>query len=177
MPLHYVACLDAPELLAPPVVAFLERVVEVSTQLQVAEIDPGLADTAAFCERYGQPMEDSANCVIIAGKRGDIVRFAACIILATTRADVNGVVKRRLDVRKASFASSDEAVVLSGMEFGGITPFGLPEDWPVFVDARVLESSFAVFGSGMRRSKLFGPGRVLLDLPNAEVIEGLAAIR
>jgi prolyl-tRNA editing enzyme YbaK/EbsC (Cys-tRNA(Pro) deacylase) len=140
----------------------------------VAPIDPDLADTAAFCERYGVEIADSANCVVIAGRRGDAVRYAACVVLATTRADVNGVVRRRLDARKASFAPMAEAVELSGMEYGGITPIGLPDSWPVYVDAAVLERPAVVIGSGLRRSKLALPSTALADLDGAEVIDGLA---
>ena len=112
-----------PELLATPVAEALARLdPEVAETVGVAEIDPALADTAAFCERYGVAMDASANCVVVKGKRGGDIRFAACMVLATTRADVNGVVRRRLDVRSASFAPMDEAVALTGMEYGGITP-------------------------------------------------------
>ncbi|MHB1875492.1 MAG: YbaK/EbsC family protein [Streptosporangiaceae bacterium] len=96
----------------------------------VAEIDPDLADTAAFCEKYQVSPAESANCVVITGRRDGAARFAACVVLATTRADVNNVARRVLDVRKASFAPMDEAVALTGMEYGGITPIGLPADWP-----------------------------------------------
>ena len=174
MGLEYVSALDSIELLADPVTAFLRSKPAAALQLHVAEIDPDLADTAAFCEKYGIAMDASANCVIIAGKRGEAITYAACMVLATTRADVNGVVRKRLDAKKASFAPMDDAVALSGMEYGGITPFGLPEEWPVLVDSRVLDSEFACYGSGLRRSKLFGPGKALLELPSVEVIEGLA---
>lgn len=140
-----------------------------------AEIDPALADTAAFCERYDVLPEDSANCVVIAGRRGDTVSYAACIVLANTRADVNGVVRRRLEARKASFAPTDDAVALSGMEYGGITPIGLPPTWPVLVDAAVLAREVVVIGSGLRRSKIALPSRLLAQLPTAEVVEGLAS--
>ena len=119
-------------------------------------------------------MSESANCVIVAGRRGDAVRYAACMVLATTRADVNGVVRRRLDARKASFAPMDDAVALSGMEFGGITPIGLPADWMILVDAAVVAAGTVVIGSGLRRSKLALAGSTLLDLPNAELVDGLA---
>ena len=102
---------------------------EVS-DIGVAEIDPELADTAAFCEQYGVAPSESANCVVVAGRRDGVTRLAACMVLATTRADVNGLVKRELDVRKASFAPMETAVELTGMEYGGITPIGLPADWP-----------------------------------------------
>jgi prolyl-tRNA editing enzyme YbaK/EbsC (Cys-tRNA(Pro) deacylase) len=174
MALDYLPALDGPQLLAHPVVSFLRNIPEAAALLQVAEIDATLADTAAFCETYGHGMEASANCVIIAGKRGDEIRYAACVVLATTKADVNGVVRKHLDARKASFAPMDDAVRITGMEFGGITPFGLPTDWPVLVDSRVIECGFAVYGSGLRKSKLFGPGKVLLELPTVEVIDDLA---
>jgi prolyl-tRNA editing enzyme YbaK/EbsC (Cys-tRNA(Pro) deacylase) len=140
----------------------------------VGPIDADLADTAAFCERYGVEAIDSANCVIITGKREGVTRYAACVVLATTRADVNGVARRRLDVRKASFAPMEDAVSLSGMEFGGITPIGLPAPWPVWVDAAVLDRDVVVIGSGLRRSKIALPAARLVELPGAEAVEGLA---
>jgi len=142
--------------------------------VHVAAIDPDLADTAAFCERYEVGLDVSANCVVIAARRGDDVRYAACVVLATTRADVNNVVRRHLDARKASFAPMDEAVALTGMEYGGITPPGLPAQWPVLVDPSVIAAGDVVIGSGVRRSKLVLPGRLLAELPSAVVVEGLA---
>ena len=106
-------------------------------------------------------------------KRGGETRYAACVVLATTRADVNGVVRRQLDARKASFAPMDEAVARTGMEYGGITPIGLPADWPVLVDRRVAQSAGVIVGSGLRRSKLLVPGRALAELPGAEVLDDL----
>ncbi len=143
-------------------------------QVLVAPIDRELADTAAFCAAYGIGLEESANCVIVAGRRGEVTRYAACVVLATTRADVNGAVRRLLDARKASFAPMDEAVRLTGMEYGGITPIGLPKDWPVLVDARVVAIPHVVIGSGVRHSKIAIPGPALGALPGAEVIDGLA---
>ena len=139
-----------------------------------APIDPELADTAAFCATYDVAMQDSANCVVIAGRRGDVTRFAACVVLATTRADVNGVVRKRLDARKASFAPMEDAVTLTGMEYGGITPIGLPAPWLVLIDSAVLDRDVVVIGSGLRRSKLALQSSALPTLPQAEVIEGLA---
>ncbi len=165
--------LDRTDLLAGPVVEAI-RAWKGDDPFQVAEIDPELADTAAFCERYGVPLEASANCVIIAAKRGGEVRQAACVILATTRADVNGVVRKRLDARKASFAPQENAVAASSMEYGGITPFGLPADWPVLVDQAVVAQPYVVVGSGVRRSKLIVPGTALAAIAQSEVIEGLA---
>lgn len=167
---------ERPDLLAAPVKAALSAWAGPTPvgEVEVAEIDPDLADTAAFCERYASPLDASANCVVVAGKRGGEVRYAACMVLATTRADVNGVIRRRLDVRKASFAPQDEAVELTGMEYGGITPLGVPDGWPVLVDAAVAAAPRVVIGSGLRRSKLALPGAALAELPGAEVIEGLA---
>ncbi|MBB2892865.1 YbaK/EbsC family protein [Flexivirga oryzae] len=154
------------DLLADPVAAALGAV----PGLEVSEIDPELADTAAFCERYRSAPELSANCVVVAGRRGDLTRYAAVVILATTRADVNKAVRKFLDVRKCSFAPMDDAVRLSAMEYGGITPVGLPADWPVLVDERVADApASVVIGSGLRRSKCLVPPDELIALPGAEV--------
>ena len=118
----------------------------------------------------------SANCVVVAGRRGGDERVAACVVLATTRADVNGLVRRLLDVRKASFLAMDLAVEWTGMEYGGITPVGLPEDWFVLVDSAVVATPYVVIGSGVRRSKLALPGAALRDLPNAQVVDGLGQL-
>jgi len=170
-----VPALDRPDLLAPPVAAALALLTGTLSvgEIGVAEIDPAVADTAAFCEKYGVAPSESANCVVVAGRRDGQTRMAACMILATTRADVNGLVKRELDVRKASFAPMDTAVELTGMEYGGITPIGLPADWPVFVDEAVARSGRVVIGSGVRRSKLTLPGATLASLPGAVVLTGL----
>ena len=143
-------------------------------QIMVAPIDPALSDTAAFCDAYGVTAGESANCVIVSGKRDGVTRYAACVILATTRADVNGAVRRRLDVRKCSFAPMDEAVELTGMEYGGITPIGLPSGWPILVDARVIAAPHVIIGSGVRHSKIAIAGPALGALPGAEVIQDLA---
>jgi prolyl-tRNA editing enzyme YbaK/EbsC (Cys-tRNA(Pro) deacylase) len=161
-----------PELLAPPVqaaVAAWPRAAEVA----VVEIDPAYADTAAMSERYGVPMESGANCVVVMGRREGNERVAACVVRADTRADVNNLVKRTLDVRKASFLPMERAVEESGMEYGGITPVGLPGGWRVLVDAACLDIEAAVIGSGVRRSKLVVPGRLLGEIPGAEVTAGL----
>lgn len=168
---------DRPDLLADPVHdAVIALPPEEAALVGVAEIDPEFADTAAFCARYGSPPELSANCVIVAGKRGGELRYAACLVLATARADVNGVVKRRLDVRKASFAAMDEAVRLTSMEYGGITPFGLPAEWPLLVDATVARAPALVVGSGLRRSKIIASGALLAGLPAAEVLDDLGPL-
>jgi prolyl-tRNA editing enzyme YbaK/EbsC (Cys-tRNA(Pro) deacylase) len=173
--LDAVAARERPDLVAPPVAAALavwSGPVPVDA-IGVAEIDPDLADTAAFCERYGVGLDESANCVVVAARRGGETRFAACMVLANTRADVNGLVRRHLEARRVSFASLDAAVAETGMEYGGITPLGLPEHWPVLVDAVVAASPRVVVGSGLRRSKLTLPGKALADLPHATVLESL----
>jgi prolyl-tRNA editing enzyme YbaK/EbsC (Cys-tRNA(Pro) deacylase) len=157
------------DLLADPVAVAVETLSDV----HVAEIDPDLADTAALVEAYDVPLEISANCVVVAGRRGGEQRWAACVVLATTRVDVNGVVRRRLDVRKVSFAGMDDAVDATGMEYGGITPLGVPAGWPVLVDPAVVATERVVVGSGLRRSKLLLSGATLLQLPGAEVVDGL----
>lgn len=172
--LDCVPALQRPDLLAAPVATALGGLGADAEAVLVAEIDPGLADTAAFCAAYDVALETSANCVVVAGRRGEETRHAACVVLATTRADVNGVVRRRLDARKASFATMADAVTLSGMEFGGITPVGLPSQWPVLVDAAVARTDRVVVGSGLRRSKLVLPGPLLTRLPGAELVDGLA---
>jgi prolyl-tRNA editing enzyme YbaK/EbsC (Cys-tRNA(Pro) deacylase) len=167
--------LERPDLLGPPVaVALIELAGKLElSEIGVAEIDPELADTTAFCERYDVAPAESANCVVVAGRRDGATRLAACMILATTRADVNGLVRRELDVRKASFAQMDAAVELTGMEYGGITPIGLPADWPIYVDEAVAATPRVVIGSGVRRSKLTLPGAALASLPGAVVLQGL----
>lgn len=138
---------------------------------EVAPIDATLADTEAFCAAYDVALEASANCVIVAGKRAGETTHAAVMVLATDRADINGVVRKHLGVRKISFAPHDDAVTLTGMEFGGITPIGLPPEWPVLVDAAVVAAGAVVIGSGLRRSKILVDGTALAHLPTAEVID------
>jgi prolyl-tRNA editing enzyme YbaK/EbsC (Cys-tRNA(Pro) deacylase) len=173
--LRAVPALERPDLLGKPVAMALEALAPADAVLVgAAEIDPALADTAAFCEAYESPLDGSANCVVVAGRRGDETRYAACLVLATTRADVNGLVRKRLNARKASFAPMDDAVELTGMEYGGITPLGLPEGWPLLIDAAVAAAPEVVIGSGVRHSKLALPGWLVAAIPGAEVIDGLA---
>jgi prolyl-tRNA editing enzyme YbaK/EbsC (Cys-tRNA(Pro) deacylase) len=141
--------------------------------VEVVPCDPELADTTAFCEAYGYAMEDSANTIVVAG-RADPPRYAACVLLATTRLDVNGAVRRRLGVRKASFADAGATLELTGMALGGVTAVGLPEGLPLWVDAAVLERERIVLGGGSRSRKLLAPPAVLLAV-GAEVVQGLAS--
>ena len=164
--------LEHPALLADPVAAAL-RGWAGAAEVAAVEIDPELADTAAMTEAYDVPLDASANCVVVAGRRDGVERVAACVVRADTRADVNNLVKRTLDVRKASFLAMERAVEESGMEYGGITPVGLPGEWRLLVDARVVDIDVAIIGSGVRRSKLLLPGRLLAELPGAEVVPDL----
>ena len=163
--LTFVPVTEALQLVGEPVREHLQH-----DGLWVSEIDPDLADTAAFCEHYDIGLDMSANCVVVEAKRAERVWYAACLVLATTRADVNGIVRKHLGARKVSFASMDIAVSLTGMEYGGITPVGLPEDWPILVDQNVFDQERVVIGSGIRGSKLLAATDVLVALPNAEVL-------
>ncbi|MEU2431931.1 YbaK/EbsC family protein [Streptomyces sp. NPDC007861] len=145
-------------------------------QLLYVDTDPAIADTAAFVEHHGADLLDtSANCVVVAGKRGGEQTLAACVVLSRTRADVNGAVRRQLGARKVSFAPMDTATGATGMEYGGITPIGLPADWPLLVDSAVVDTEWVLVGSGRRRGKLIVPGKTFAGLPGAVVLEGLAA--
>ncbi|MFE6363023.1 YbaK/EbsC family protein [Streptomyces sp. NPDC057806] len=143
-------------------------------QIVYVDTDPQWADTAVFVEHYGRELlEQSANCVVVAGKRGGETSLAACVVLSTTRVDVNGAVRRQLGARKASFAAMDTATGETGMEYGGITPIGLPADWPVLVDSAVVDLPYVLVGSGRRRGKLLVPGKAFAELPGAVVLDGL----
>lgn len=171
--LDLVPALTRTDLLSPPVTAFLNGFAHAD-QVQVAEIDPALSDTTAFCERYGVGLEVSANCVVLRGKREGEVRTAAALVLATTRADVNGLIRKHLDVRKISFASMDEAVEETGMEYGGITPLGLPAAWQILVDDRVVATDQIVVGAGLRKAKLVVPGALVASISGVQVLTDLA---
>lgn len=172
--LDWIAALDRLDLVAAPVADALSALgPDEAAGVHVAEIDPALADTAEFCVAYDVPLDVSANCVVLAARRGGTSQLAACVVLATTRADVNGVARRTLEARKASFAPMDVAVAESRMDHGGITPVGLPPGWPLLVDRAVAEAERVIVGSGLRRSKLALTGRRLAELPGARVVDGL----
>ena len=135
--------------------------------------DPALADTAQFCAAYGFALEDSANTIVVVGKSEPRV-YAACIVLAPHRLDVNRAVKQKLGTRKASFAAADETRAITGMEIGGVTPFGLPPDLPVWVDAAVMRRDRIVLGGGSRSWKVLAAPEILRRLPNVQVVDGLA---
>jgi prolyl-tRNA editing enzyme YbaK/EbsC (Cys-tRNA(Pro) deacylase) len=156
--------------------ATLERALEGHGPYGLFACDPALADTAAFCAAYGFAPEDSANTIVVIGKSDPPV-YAACVVLATHRLDVNRVVKQRLGTRKASFASADETRDLTGMEIGGVTAFGLPAGLPLWVDGAVMGRERIVLGGGSRSWKVIAPPAILLTLPDVEIVDGLAAPR
>jgi prolyl-tRNA editing enzyme YbaK/EbsC (Cys-tRNA(Pro) deacylase) len=142
-------------------------------EYEVMECDPDFADTAAFCEKYGISPDESANTILVVGK-SEPRRYVACVVLATTRLDVNGMVRQRLGVKKASFASAEETRDLTGMLIGGVTPIALPDGIPVWVDAAVTKPASVVLGGGDRSTKLrMSPG-ALASLPGVEIVEDLA---
>lgn len=142
---------------------------------EVVPCDPELADTSAFIAAYGYAAEDSANTIIVVGK-ADPTRFVACVVLATTRLDVNRVVRQRLGVKKASFASGEQTEELTGMMIGGVTPFALPSDLPIWVDARVVERERLLFGGGSRSCKVVGPPELLTRQAQVEIVTDLAFV-
>lgn len=146
----------------------------LGTAYELFPCDPALADTAQFCAAYGFALDESANTIVVVGKSEPRV-YAACVVLAPHRLDVNRTVRARLGSRKSSFAGADETRDLTGMEIGGVTPFGLPADLPIWVDSAVMTRPRIVLGGGSRSWKVIAPPTILLALPNVEVVEGLAA--
>jgi prolyl-tRNA editing enzyme YbaK/EbsC (Cys-tRNA(Pro) deacylase) len=141
---------------------------------EIVACDPDLADTAAFCEAYGYSPDDSANAILVVGKSAERP-VACCVVLASYRLDVNGAVKRKLGTRKASFASAEDTIARSGgMQIGGVTPFGLPDDVPIWIDAAVMERELIIVGGGSRDRKILCPPASLAAITSAEVVEGLA---
>ena len=150
------------------------RVADLSTGgVTAIDCDPALADTAPFCAAYGYAMEDSANAIVVIGKSEPAV-YAMCVVLATTRLDVNKAVRKRLGTKKASFATAEDTEALTGMTIGGVTPFATPQGLPIWIDAAVMVRNRIVVGGGSRSCKVVGPPAMLLELGGAEVVEGLA---
>ncbi len=170
--LNFLPAKDHPELLADAVSRALINLSDAD-EIGVTEIDANLSDTAAFCEFYKVEMNQAANCVVLEAKRADRTWLAACVIFGNTRADVNGLARRTLDARRVSFAPMEEAVKQTGMEYGAITPVGLPADWSILIDKAVADSAYVIIGSGIRKSKLAIPGKILASLPNVQVLDGL----
>lgn len=146
---------------------------ELGVDFEIVDCDPALADTAAFCATYGYSLDDSANTIIVVGK-GETPTPVACVVLATTRLDVNGVVRRRLGVRKASFASAEETKQLTGMELGGVTAFALPDGLPIWIDAAVMARPWIILGGGSRSIKVLTPPTTLTRLADSVVVDDLA---
>lgn len=159
--------------IAKQVLAALE---ERRIEHEALPCDPSLADTARFCAHYGVSLEDSANAILVAGK-GEPRRYALCVLLATTRLDVNRAVRDALGVKRVSFADAEETVQVTGMMIGGVTPFGLPPGLPILVDSGVMARTRVVIGGGSRSLKLRLAPSTLLELPAAQVVEGLAQPR
>jgi prolyl-tRNA editing enzyme YbaK/EbsC (Cys-tRNA(Pro) deacylase) len=164
--------MSAPEIGETEVRAALDS---LGVDYEIVACDPALADTAAFCAAYGYRPEDSANTIVVIGKT-EPPRYAACVVLATTRLDVNRVVRTRLGAKKASFASADQTKDITGMMIGGVTPFALPERLPIWVDSRVVERERILFGGGSRSCKVVGPPELLTKQRAVEVIDDLAFV-
>lgn len=146
---------------------------ELGIEYTVVECDPKYADTKEFCDRYGYSADESANALLIASKKGE-KKFAVCVVLATCRLDVNKTARKKLGASRISFADPDTTKELTGMELGGVTPFGMPDNVPVWIDSQVMECSQIILGGGNRSSKLLLNPAMLLKIPNVEVVEGLA---
>jgi len=154
----------------------LDALSKAHADFEVIDCDPDLADTTAFCNHYGYALDESANAILVAGK-GDPPSFAMCVILATTKIDVNKVVRKKLGTRKASFATPESTIEITGMTLGGVTPFGLPEGLPLWIDSRVMECEKVIVGGGSRSRKVYLDPAGLTNLPNAEIVVGLAKPR
>lgn len=150
-----------------------DHLTRLGVPYELIACDPALADTAAFCATYGYTLEESANTILVAG-RSEPPRYAACVVLAHTRLDVNRTVRQRLGTRKASFASAEDTRARTAMAIGGVTVFGLPADLPLWVDRRVMERERIIVGGGSRSCKIAIHPAVLLALPCVEVVDGLA---
>ncbi|HXU88518.1 MAG TPA: YbaK/EbsC family protein [Methylomirabilota bacterium] len=142
---------------------------------EIMTIDPDFADTARFCERYGIPLENSANTIIVAGKK-EPKAYCACVVKATTRLDVNHVVKKLMGVSRVSFATAEETQALTGMMIGGVTIFALPSELAIYVDATLMELDWLILGGGSRSTKIKTSPDVFRRLPNATVVPGLGRL-
>jgi prolyl-tRNA editing enzyme YbaK/EbsC (Cys-tRNA(Pro) deacylase) len=149
------------------------RLEELRVEYEIVPCDPALADTASFCDAYGYEMQDSANTIVVVGK-SDPRTYVACVVLATNRLDVNGAVRKRLGVKRASFADAETTREITGMAIGGVTVIGLPDELSIWVDSKVMERERIILGGGSRSCKVLGPPALLRALPNVEVVEGLS---
>ena len=151
----------------------LESLKDAGATYEVIDCDPSFADTAEFCNHYGYSLDESANAILLEGKAESPV-YALCVVLATTRINVNKVARKRLGTRKASFASAEITKELTGMEIGGVTPVGLPEDLPVWIDSLVMEAPKVIIGAGSRSAKIYLSPNNLLRFPNTHIVDGLS---
>mgnify|MGYP003331172302 FL=1 len=154
----------------------LDSLSAIDTNYEIIDCDPELADTYAFCERYGYSLNESANAILVAGKT-ESPSYAMCVILATTKLDVNKVVRKKLGARKASFASPEATIDITGMTLGGVTPFGLPNNLPIWIDSCVMDCEKVIVGGGSRARKIYIDPLGLTHLPNAEIVENLARVK
>lgn len=167
--LTFTRVIERLDLVAPATARMLRQI--DASETYVCEIDASLADTAAFCEAYDIGLDQGANCVIVEAKRADKVWYAACVVLSSDKIDINGAVRRQLGAKKVSFAPMDIATKLTVMEYGGITPVGLPAEWSILIDSAVVRAGMLVIGSGVRASKLLTSGELLAALPEALVVD------
>ncbi len=151
----------------------LAAIESLGVEFEMIPCDPELADTARFCEAYGYSLDESANTILVVGKSNPRV-YVACVVLASTRLDVNGRVRKKLGIRRTSFASADETLEVTGQTIGGVTPFALPADLPIWIDSRVVERERIILGGGSRDRKVYAPPQILTALPTAEVVTDLA---
>lgn len=151
----------------------LTTITGLGVEYEIIPCDPELADTAQFCAAYGYELDESANTIVVVGKADPRV-YVACVVLANTRLDVNGRVKKKLGIRRTSFASAEETIEVTGMTIGGVTPFGLPDGLPIWIDERVMQRERIILGGGSRDRKVLAPPTILTALPNAEVVSDLA---
>lgn len=142
---------------------------------EVVTIDPAFADTVEFCARYGVDPDRSANTIVVASKK-EPKQYCACLVLATTRLDVNHAVRKLMGVSRVSFASAEETAALTGMRIGGVTVFALPSDLPVYVDERIMALDWIIVGGGGRSTKIKVAPDVLRRVPNVTVVPGLASL-
>ena len=151
----------------------LESLKDVGATYEIIDCDPSFADTAKFCSHYGYSPDESANAILLEGKAESPI-YALCVVLATTRINVNKVARKRLGTRKASFASAEVTKSLTGMEIGGVTPVGLPDDLPIWIDNLVMEAPKVIIGAGSRDAKIYLAPEILLRFPNTHIVEGLS---
>jgi prolyl-tRNA editing enzyme YbaK/EbsC (Cys-tRNA(Pro) deacylase) len=173
--LEFKPAINHPELLSPSIPGFLKSWAGSTSveEIKVAEINPEFSGSFEFCERYGISTEEGANCVILEAVRGEIQTIAACVVPIFCRADINSLARKQLNARKVSFAPLEKVIELTQMEYGSITPVGLPSDWPILIDSRIASMPHLIIGGGLRKSKLSLPGKVLAELPGAVVLENL----